>query len=391
MADFDQIIDRKNAPSSKWNPAYLNSLFGSTDILPFWIADMDFRSPRVLLDAIRAKADYGILAYEYSTPGFYESLIAWIKRHQGTELAREHILPSPSIGTSMGVFINAFTEENDGVITQPPVFMEYKTFIRNNRRKQVKNKLIQENGIYRIDFEDLEKKCSAPENKILIVCNPHNPVGQIWGREEMIKMADICRQNGVLLISDEVHGDVVYPKHRFSGYLTLPETYFDTVVSVYSPVKTFNLGGFTDSFIFVKNEELKNKIAAHLKKYSLGKTNGVVRAGLEAAFRGGEEWLKELISYLSGNIDIIEDVIRKNDLPVSFQRPAASYQLWLDFRKTGMQPAEVHEFLSKKAKVGMNAGYWFGREGAGFTRMNIASPAAVIREGMERIARAFNG
>lgn len=389
MYNFDEIIDRKNVPSVKWYPDYLNSLFGSTDVLPFWIADMDFKSPDCILDAIKQKADYGILAYEYSTPSFYNSLINWVKEHHHYELLREHIAPSPSIGTSIGVLINAFTDEGDGVITQPPVFMEYKNFIKSNNRNLVKNKLVEKDGVYSIDFDDLEIKCQNQKNKILIVCNPHNPIGQIWNDNEMIKMAEICQRNSVLLVSDEVHADIVYGNNRFNGYLSIPDHFHDTVVSLYSPVKTFNLGGFTDSFIFMKNEGLKEKITTYLKKFSLGKTNGVVRAGLGAGFTSGNEWVKALIKYLDNNINIIESAINDNQLPIRFNRPVASYQLWLDFRSTGMDPAEAHEFLTKKAKLALNAGSSFGREGEGFTRMNIASPASVIIEGMERLVNAF--
>jgi len=389
MYNFDLINNRKNTPSTKWNPSYLNSFFGSTDVLPFWIADMDFKSPDCILNAIKDKADFGVLAYEYSPTSFFESLINWVENHHNYKLLRENIIASPSIGTSMGAIINTFSEKGEGVITQPPVFMEYKTFVNANNRKLVKNKLIETNGNYSIDFDDLELKCKDPNNKILIVCNPHNPIGKIWNNDEMIKMAQICKSNGVLLVSDEVHGDIVYRDNEFNGYLSIPSEYHDTVVSVYSPVKTFNLGGFTDSFVFVKNDELKEKISSHFKKYSLGKTNGIVRAGLEAGFTEGEEWVKALIKYLDKNIDLIEQKIKDNDLPIKFIRPVASYQLWLDFRPTGMDPKEIHTFISEKAMLGFNAGYWFGREGAGYARMNIASPYSVVKEGMDRLVEAF--
>lgn len=390
MYNFDEIIDRKEVPSSKWNANYLDSLFGSRDVLPFWIADMDFRAPDCILNVIKQKADYGILAYEYSTPTFYNSLISWIKENHHYQLQREHIAPSPSIGSSMGVLINAFTEEGDGIITQPPVFMEYKTFIKSNNRNLVKNKLIEQNGAYAIDFNDLDKKCQNPKNKILIICNPHNPIGQIWDDDEMIKMAEICQRNNVLLVSDEVHADIIYGNNKFNGFLSIPDRLHDTVVSLYSPVKTFNLGGFSDSFIFMKDQVLKDKINYYLKKYSLGKTNGIVRAGLEAGFNSGNEWVKSLIIYLNNNIDIIESAINENQLPIKFNRPSASYQLWLDFRPTGMDPAETHQFLTQKAGLALNAGYWFGNEGAGFSRMNFASPASVVNEGMERLIKAFD-
>lgn len=387
--NFDEVIERKNTPASKWNPNYLNSLFGSTDILPFWIADMDFKSPPALLEAIINKARHGILAYEYSTDSFYAHLIDWISNHHHYLLKREHIIPAPSIGASVGVIIEALSKPGDGVITQPPVFMEYKNWIKNNKRKIIKNRLIETDGIYSIDFEDLENLCKVPTNRLLILCNPHNPIGQIWNTSDLTQILKICQANDVTVIADEVHGDIVYEGHHFHGALSLPDHLTTCVVSAYSPVKTFNLGGFTDSFLFTKNPDYKDQISAQMKKYSLGKTNGIVRAGLEAGFSEGQPWLEELISYLHTNIKLIDEMIRKNKLPIQWNKPQASYQIWLDFRPTGWPPNEVHKFLCEKAKLGLNAGYWFGREGAGFSRMNIASTHDTVKEGMDRLAKAF--
>jgi len=386
---FDEIIDRKNVASSKWNPDYLNSLFFSEEVLPFWIADMDFKSPAPMLENIKQRADYGILAYEYSPASFYSSLIRWVEKHHHYPLAKEHIQASPSIGTSIAVAINCLSEEGDGVIIQPPVFMEYMNFIKNNNRRIVKNKLKEENGKYSIDFEDLELKARDPRTKLLILCNPHNPIGQIWNFKELTRMMQICKENNVFVLSDEVHADIVYPPNHFDGCLALDPKFHSHIISLYSPVKTFNLGGFSDSFIFIKDPELKEQISSYMKKYLLGKTNGIIRSALEEAFNSSEQWLKELIIYLNGNIDLIEKMINENNLPIKFHRPEASYQLWLDFRESGMNAKEVHEFLCKKAKLGMNAGFWFGSEGIGFTRMNIASPRSVVKEGMERLVAAF--
>ena len=386
---FDEIIDRKYVASSKWYPEYLKSLFFSEDVLPFWIADMDFKSPLPMLEDIKRRADYGILAYEYSPASFYKSLIHWVEKHHHYQLAKEEIQASPSIGTSIGIAINCLSEEGDGVIIQTPVFMEYVNFIKNNKRRIVKNKLKEKNGKYSIDFEDLEIKAKDPKTKLLILCNPHNPIGQIWNFEELTQIMQICKENDVYVLADEVHADMVYPPHLFYGCLALDQKFYSHIISLYSPVKTFNLGGFSDSFIFIKDAELKDRISSYMKRFLLGKTNGIVRSALEEAFSSSEKWVEELISYLNGNIDLIEKMINENNLPIKFNRPMASYQLWLDFRESGMDAKEVHEFLCKKAKLGMNAGFWFGSEGNGFTRMNIASPRSVIKEGMQRLADAF--
>lgn len=382
---FDEIIDRKGVASSKWHPNYLNSLFSSEDVLPFWIADMDFRSPTALLDKIKERADYGILAYEYSPDSFFESLISWVDKHHHYSLSKENIQASPSIGASIGIAIDCLSNPGDGVIIQPPVFMEYKNFIKNNGRKIVKNVLLENEGVYSIDFEDLENKVKVSSNKLLILCNPHNPIGQIWDIETVSKIVKICKENDVIVLSDEVHGDIVYSGHKFDGTLGVDSSLHSHIITMYSPVKTFNLGGFADSFMFIKDAELKAKLSKSMKRFGLGKTNGIVRDALEAAFRHGEPWLIEVIDYLQGNIDLIDSMLKDSGLPIRFNRPAASYQLWLDFRNSGMEAAEVHAFLSQKAKLGMNAGFTFGKEGSGFTRMNIASPRSVIEEGMERL------
>lgn len=389
MSEFDKIYDRKKVASSKWHPAYLNSLFSSEEVLPFWIADMDFKSPPDLLESIKERADYGILAYEYSPDSFFESLCTWIKEHHHYELSKENIQASPSIGGSIGIAIDCLSDAGDGVIIQPPVFMEYVNFIKNNGRKVVKNTLKENNGHYEIDFDDLERKAADPKNKLLILCNPHNPIGQIWNKEELTRIMKICKANDVYVLSDEVHGDIVYGNAVFNGTLSIDEAYHSHIIALYSPVKTFNLGGFSDSFIFIKDAALKEKISASMKRFGLGKTNGLVRSALESAFRNSDDWLKELIQYLDGNIDLITSMIAMNNLPISFQRPQASYQLWLDFRATGMDAKEIHRFLCEDAKLGMNAGFWFGKEGRGFTRMNIASPHAVVKEGMDRLVVAF--
>lgn len=389
MDKFDKVYDRKEYAASKWHPDYLNSLFGSEDVLPFWIADMDFKSPPALLESIKKRADFGILAYEYSPDSFFASLIKWISDHHHYELAKENIQASPSIGSSMGIAIDCLSETGDGVIIQPPVFMEYKNFIKNNQRKIVKNVLLEKDDVYSIDFEDLQKKAEDPRNKLLILCNPHNPIGQIWDMETLTKILAICKENDVYVLSDEVHGDIVYPGNVFNGTLAIDAKYHSHIISMYSPVKTFNLGGFTDSFMFIKDADLKDRISRSMKRFGLGKTNGIVRSALEAAFTNSSEWVDELIDYLFGNIQCIDALIKNNELPIKFNIPQASYQLWLDFRESGMDAAEVHTFLCEEAKLGMNAGFLFGHEGAGFTRMNIASPRSVVEEGMMRMVKAF--
>lgn len=389
MNVFDEIINRKEGASSKWHPNYLNSLFSSEDVLPFWIADMDFKSPPSLLESIHKRADFGVLAYEYSPDSFFQSLINWVSKHHHYDLKKENIQASPSIGTSIGIAIDCLSEPGDGVIIQPPVFMEYKNFIKNNGRKIIKNKLVLEDGEYSIDFTDLELKVKDPRNKVLILCSPHNPIGQIWNDKILEKIVSICKANDVYVLSDEVHGDIVYGDKRFNGTLSLNPSLHSHIISLFSPVKTFNLGGFSDSFIFIKDEQLKEKISSSMKRFSLGKTNGLVRSALEGAFLNSDQWLQDLIDYLQGNIDLIAKMIKDNKLPITFRKPDASYQLWLDFRSSGMDAKEVHEFLCHKAKLGMNAGYWFGSEGAGFTRMNIASPSSIVEEGMQRLINAF--
>ena len=379
---FDEIIPRAHMPSSKWHKGYLKDLFLSEDVLPFWIADMDFRSPPSMLNAIKERADYGILAYEYTSDSYYEALISWIGRRQGYQLSRAEIMNAPSIATSTGLVIEAFTEKGDGIIIQPPVFMEYRNWITSSGRRPVKNTLKEHDGEYSLDLEDLESKAADPANKILLICNPQNPLGRTWSEEELKAILEICIKHDVLCVSDEVHADIIYSGHRFTSILCI-EGYEDLSVVLYSGVKTFNLGGFGDSHIFCRDEVLRSKIAMRAKSLSLGKTNGIVRAALEAAFNGADDWLDGLLLYFENNWKSIDQGLEGSK--IRFRKPDASYQLWLDFRDFELDAKELHRSLCLDAGIGLNAGYWFGREGAGFARMNIASPLSVIDEGVSKL------
>jgi len=389
MNQFDKILNRKNSLATRYNPETLQRLFGQSDILPFWIADMDFKTPDFVLEGIKKNLDFGVLGYENTNNLLWQNLISWVESHHRYRLVKEEILSATSFGSALGIILRTFTDELDGVIIQPPVYMNFRANIRAQHRTVVNNPLKIVEGRYEIDFEDLEKKAADPKNKILLFCNPHNPIGRVWPKKDMQKLGEICLANDVLLVSDEIHGDIVYSPTQFYGMLSLNKEIRSNSITLYSAAKTFNVGGLPDSFLFIPNEKHRDKLSKALKSLSLDFRNSLNNAAFTAAFHLGDTWVTELLGYLEKNIDYI-DLFLKDNLPdVSINKPEGTYQLWLDFRKMGIDRKELQRLLVSKGKIALNAGHWFGREGAGFERMNIASPLSIIEDGMQRIARAF--
>jgi cystathionine beta-lyase len=254
----------------------------------------------------------------------------------------------------------------------------------------ITNKLIETDGKYQIDFDDLEEKAAEPANKILILCSPHNPVGKIWSRDELGKILSICIEHHVLLLSDEIHADIIYKGHKFISSISVSESVDDPVMIFGSPGKTFGIPGISDAFIYTNNLALKEKIKARIMRFHLGKSNAFTNAATQAAYAHGSEWLDEMIVYLQSNVDFIYEYL-KSELPeVVFNRPEGTYQVWLDFRNTGLDTKTIGQILATKALVGLNIGHMYGREGAGFARMNIATQRSTVEKGMERIKTAFN-
>ncbi|MCZ6701807.1 MAG: PatB family C-S lyase [Ignavibacteria bacterium] len=375
----------KELPLTKSNPNTLESLFGKTDIEPMWVADMEFEIAKPIQESLIQRISNSGLGYEYKPDSFFNAQKNWYRKNYGIELNKNHIIYSPSITTTISVLIESFTSESNGIITQPPVFMEFRDVIRNTKRRITKNPLKLIGNQYQIDFQDLEEKAKLENNKILIICNPHNPVGRVWTKEELQQILRICKENDLLLISDEIHKDIILFDNQFTSAIQFISDYEKIVVCT-SEAKTFNLCGIADSMAIIPNEYIKKTVSSTFKKYNLGRTNALTRVALESAYNNGQSWLKEIINTIEKNIQNIERELENSKIELI--KPEGTYQVWLDFRKVYKDTKEMFIHLTEKSGIGLNAGHWFGREGALFMRMNIATSNEKVTDAIKKIKKA---
>lgn len=384
-------IDKKlqSLPLTKANPKTIESLFGQSDITPMWVADMDFAIAELIQNALTERiADSGF-AYEYKPESFFKVQKDWYQKQYRLDLKKEHIVFSPTITTTIAVIIENFTNESDGIIIQPPVFMEFRDVIRKTKRKIVKNALKLVDDHYKIDFSDLEEKASSEKNKILILCNPHNPVGRVWTKKELEKIVSICKKNDVILISDEIHKDIVLFDNKFTSVLSSAEEWNKIVICT-SEAKTFNLPSILDAMAIIPEKSIRNSVKDIFGKYNLGRTNALSRVALETAYMEGENWLKSLKEIIEENVYTIEHELKENNSKIKLIKPEGTYQVWLDFREIFTDTKEMFNSITKNSGIGMNAGHWFGREGALFMRMNIATSPEKVKKAILSIIKAGN-
>ncbi|RLD82510.1 MAG: cystathionine beta-lyase [Bacteroidetes bacterium] len=372
-------------PLIKSNPKTLLSLFGNSDISPMWVADMEFEVAKPIQDALIKRISNSGFAYEYKPESFYNAQKDWYKEKYQIELNKNQLISSPSISTTISAVIESFTSEKDGIIIQPPVFMEFRDIIRQTKRKIIKNPLKLVDNQYKINFENLEENAKSENNKILILCNPHNPVGRVWTEQELEKIISICKENNLLLISDEIHKDIILFDNQFTSIIRYANIWENIVVCT-SEAKTFNLCGIADSLAIVPNENLRKSVLAIFKKYNLGRTNSLTRVALEMAYTKGNPWLKNLIKTIEINVKSIEHQLI--DSKIKIIKPEGTYQVWLDFRDVYKDTKEMFRHITENSKIGMNAGHWFGREGALFMRMNIATSNEKVLSSIKKVIKA---
>ncbi|PXY01360.1 hypothetical protein DF185_07695 [Marinifilum breve] len=357
-------------PTIKSKPELLDTLFGNRDVHPMWVADMDFEVAPPIQEALINRVSGSGFAYEYTPESFYVAREKWYQKMYGIKLLREHVLQSPSILTSISIIIENHTEQGDGVIIQPPVFMEFKSTILKSNRKVVKNPLKFTEGRYEMDFDNLEKLAQKEENKVLILCNPHNPVGKVWTQKELKRIIEIAKTHNLILISDEIHKDIVLFDNKFHSILNYQDEY-DKLFVLTSEAKTFNLCSLVDTIAVIPNDNLREKMKHTLSVFHLEKTNALGRVALQAAYEKGEIWLKDMKALIEQNVNSIEKELE--NCKVNLIKPEGTYQVWLDFRERFKDSKDLFRKITKVANVGVNAGHWFGKEGALFIRMNIAT------------------
>lgn len=384
--DFDVVVERRNTNSLKYDFAVRRGK--PKDVMPLWVADMDFPASSYVQEALREKTEHGIWGYSEAQESYFEALKDWMFRHHGWQVEPSWLVKTPGVVFALAMAIRAFTKPGDGVLIQQPVYYPFGEVIRENGRKLVDNTLIQrEDGHYEVDFADFAQKIVKERVKLFILCNPHNPTGRVWSREELTKMGDICYEHQVVVVSDEIHSDFVFQgKHQvFAG---LKEEYKKMTVTCTSPSKTFNLAGLQVSNIFIADEKLRTQLKKEIAAAGYSQLNIMGLVACEAAYRDGEEWYRAVHSYIWQNIVYTKEFLEKHIPGIQMRKPEGTYLVWLDCRGLGRTERELEELIVQKAGLWLDAGTIFGKSGAGFQRINVACPRATLRAALERLADA---
>ncbi|MDM5299290.1 MalY/PatB family protein [Bacillus pumilus] len=385
--NFDEQIIRKGSKSVKWDMA--ESLFLTKDALPMWVADMDFKAPQVVLDALKERLDHGVFGYAYQDQDTQQAVAGWLKRRHGWTIQTDTILFTPGVVTALSLAVQAFTATGDEVVIQSPVYAPFYQMIEKNGRKVSTNPLKIENDRYMMDFHDLEKKLSRPQAKLMLLCHPHNPSGRAWSSEELKRVGELCVKHGVTVVSDEIHSDLMLYGKPHVPFASLSDDIASITVTCFAPSKTFNLAGLQASAIVIPDEERRTLFTNEMQRIGMGHLNAFGIPAMEAAYRHGDEWLDSLVLYLESNIQIAMDYIDEHLPNIRYMKPDASYLLWIDIRDFQFTEAELKRNLLKKGKVILELGHVYGHEGDGFIRMNLGCPASTVKEGLRRLHQAF--
>ncbi len=386
MWNFDEVISRENSNCIKYDMR--EELFGRADVIPMWVADMDFRTPSFVIEAISERLKHEILGYSYRADLYFSSLINWISERHGWTVQRQWIEFSPGVVPALNICTLAYTAPGDEIIIQPPVYTPFHSAAKDHGRKLVFNDLLETDRGWVMDYEGL-RKLITPATKMLILCNPHNPVGRAWRKEELEELVDICYGKGIVILSDEIHADLILPGNIHVPLASLSDKAASITVTCMAPSKTFNLAGLSTSSMIITDPVLmekyrKTQVGLHVH---LGNIFGNVAS--EAAYTHGHAWLEELIQYVQGNIDLVTEFCRERLPQIKPVPPEATYMIWLDCRAMGMSGEELQRFFVDRAGVGMNEGSRFGHGGEGFMRINLACPRSVVEKALKQIEEAF--
>ena len=386
--NFDEIIDRSTSHCVKIEK--LKAVFGRDDLLPLWVADMDFLSPPAITEALLERTRHGIFGYTVPNDGYYESIINWLKNRHNYEVKQDEITFVPGVVKAFAFAIDVFTKENDKIIIQPPVYHPFRIVTQSLNRQVVNNPLILENGRQRIDFDGLRKIIAENDCKMLIFCSPHNPGGRVWDEDELKELAEICYDNNILVVSDEIHADLVLSGFNHRPFATVSEKARENSITLMAPSKTFNIAGIVSSFAVIHNKELQKKYLNFLAPRELNQGTIFAFTATEAAYKHGEEWLDQLLDYVQKNIDFVDSFLKKNIPQIKVIRPEATFLVWLDCRELGLPQRELIDLFVNKAKLALNDGTVFGREGEGFMRLNVGTPLSNIGKALENLKSALS-
>ena len=387
--DFDQIINRKNTKSLKFDFAKRRGK--PEDVLPLWVADMDFKTSSAILDAIQERVDHGIFGYTEIDDEYRQVVVDWFKNSHHMDIQANWIVPTPGVVYALAMAVRAFTNVGDGVLIQQPVYYPFSEVIADNDRKIVSNDLVLgEDGRYHIDFEDFENKIRDNNIKLFIFCSPHNPVGRVWTVDELEEIARICLKYKVIVVSDEIHQDFTYQGFEHTPLYNVNEELRDYLITATSPAKTFNLPGLQISNILISNRRIRHVIRRQIAAtgYSQLNTFGIIAC--QAAYQHGQNWFTELKKYLQENLSVVREYLQTNLPQIKLVEPEGTYLVWLDFRDLGLDEDALEDLIVNKAKLWLDSGSIFGATGKGFERINIATSRIVLKEALDRIKGAVD-
>lgn len=384
---FDKIIDRTNNFSAKWSE--MNKNFGTNDLLPMWVADMDFLTAPCIMEALKDRLDQGIFGYTTRPSSYNESIANWLDNRFSWKIKKEWLMFSPAVVPSISLLIQNLTNKNDKIMIQEPVYSPFHNIVKMNERELIISPLMKlENGNYIMDYDDIESKIK--DVKIFILCNPHNPVGRVWTREELTKLGNICLKNNVLVISDEIHSDIIFKNHKHTPFASISKDFEQNTITCMAPTKTFNLAGLQSSFVVIPNTSYYNILDNAFSKLDIKRNNAFSLVATEAAYNYGEDWLDSLLNYLEDNVDFAIEYINTYIPQLKVNKPEGTYLLWVDFSSLNIDEDTLKNALINIGKVALNSGSSFGIGGQGHYRINLACPRSMVLEALKRIEFTIN-
>ena len=383
--NFGQVVNRKGSNSVKWDN--LKEVYGTEDILPMWIADMDFKAPDEVIEALQVKLDHGVFGYNVKSDSLYNSIINWVKNRYNWNIKKEWISFTPGVVTALNIAVKEFAKEGEKIVIQPPVYPPFFRVLENNNVEANLNPLIHRGDKFVMDYDSLEKSIDD-KTKAIILCNPHNPVGRVWTKEELSKLGEICLKKNIIIISDEIHGDLTYKDYKTTPMASVSNEIAQNTITFMAPSKTFNIAGLATSIAIIPNEKIREVFERGVEKLEIGKITTFGSTALEAAYTNGGPWLEAVMEYIEDNADYAIEYINKNIPEIKVKKPEGTYLLWLDFKALNKTYEEIHNALVNVGKVALNDGSTYGDEGNGFFRINIACARSILEEGLERVNKA---
>lgn len=386
--DFDTVPNRRGTNCFKYD--FAREMGMPEDVLPLWVADMDFPTAPAVLERLHALAEHGIFGYTGVKDAYFSAVHNWYAQRFSWETQRSWLVTTPGVVFAIAIAIRAFTQKGDAILIQQPVYYPFANKVTENDRQLVVNPLVLKNGRYEMDFADMERKIVDYHVKMLLLCSPHNPVGRVWTKEELLRVGEICQKHGVLVVSDEIHADFTYAGHTHHVFASVKSEFADFTITCTAPSKTFNLAGLQNSNIFIPNRQLRHAYKKELSACGCGGTNCMGMAACQAAYEAGADWLEQLKQYLAGNLAYIRQFLREKLPEIALIEPEGTYLVWLDLRKLGLTEQQQRQLIVQDAKLWLDTGTLFGQGGDGFERINIACPRATIKQAMQRLERAVH-